>query len=125
MSLESILASFATTIVGLLAQHVYGYKAKRLDNIDRDNAASLEKALYTTIGVPMAIFCFIYSFMYYAYPRDRDRARLDAGALIELESQLGMEITSVSKSGEYLIGLTDLDRSNEERLLSATDTAKL
>ncbi|KAG5241791.1 transporter AmpG [Salix suchowensis] len=90
-SFESVLSSFAPPTVGILAQHVYGYKSpkKSLDNVsvttDRENAASLAKALYTAIGVPMALCCFIYTFLYCTYPRDRDRARMTA--LIELEMQ--------------------------------------
>lgn len=44
---------------------------------DRENAASLAKALYAAIGVPMAICCFVYSFLYRTYPRDREHARMD------------------------------------------------
>ncbi|XP_011022782.1 PREDICTED: uncharacterized protein LOC105124456 [Populus euphratica] len=90
-SFESVLSSFAPPTVGILAQHVYGYKTpkKSLDNVkvitDRENAASLAKALYTAIGIPMALCCFIYSFLYCTYPRDRERARMTA--LIELEMQ--------------------------------------
>ncbi|KAF9678862.1 hypothetical protein SADUNF_Sadunf07G0080300 [Salix dunnii] len=90
-SFESVLSSFAPPTVGILAQHVYGYKSpkKSLDDVkvttDRENAASLAKALYTAIGIPMALCCFIYSFLYCTYPRDRDRARMTA--LIELEMQ--------------------------------------
>ncbi|EOA34424.1 hypothetical protein CARUB_v10021954mg [Capsella rubella] len=84
-SFESILSSFAPPIVGILAQHVYGYKpipegSSRLAEIatDRENATSLAKALYTSIGIPMAVCCFIYSFLYRTYPLDRDRARMEA-----------------------------------------------
>ncbi|XVF15172.1 hypothetical protein REPUB_Repub09cG0127400 [Reevesia pubescens] len=91
-SFESILASFAPPIVGILAQHVYGYKTipkGSSDSIeietDRKNAASLAKALCTAIGIPMAICCSIYSFLYCTYTRDRERARMQA--LIESEMQ--------------------------------------
>ncbi|KAK9230632.1 hypothetical protein WN944_023604 [Citrus x changshan-huyou] len=91
-SFESILASFAPPVVGLLAQHVHGYKPvpKGASNsleveTDRENAASLAKALYTAIGIPMTICCFIYSFLYCTYPRDRERVRIDA--LIKSEMQ--------------------------------------
>ncbi|XP_062098991.1 uncharacterized protein LOC133804893 [Humulus lupulus] len=91
-SFEMVLASFAPPVVGLLAQHVYGYKpipkgssdAVEIET-DRENAASLAKALYMAIGIPMVICCFIYSFLYCTYPRDRDRARMDA--LVESEMQ--------------------------------------
>lgn len=91
-SFESILASFAPPIVGMLAQNIYGYKpipegstsSVKIDT-DRANAASLAKALYTSIGIPMVICCTIYSFLYCTYPRDRDRAKMQA--LIESEMQ--------------------------------------
>ncbi|KAH0936752.1 hypothetical protein HID58_004213 [Brassica napus] len=89
-SFESILASFAPPIVGMLAQNVYGYKpipegsssVMKIET-DRENAASLAKALYSAIGIPMVICCTIYSFLYCTYPRDRDRAKMQA--LIESE----------------------------------------
>ncbi|KAF9615108.1 hypothetical protein IFM89_021679 [Coptis chinensis] len=43
---------------------------------DMENAASLAKALYIAIAIPMTICCFIYSFLYCTYPRDRARARM-------------------------------------------------
>ncbi|KAJ4952129.1 hypothetical protein NE237_028961 [Protea cynaroides] len=80
-SFESILASFAPPLVGFLAQHFYGYKpapkgATKSVEVDRDreNAASLAKALYMAIGIPMSLCCLIYFFLYCTYPRDRDRA---------------------------------------------------
>lgn len=89
---ENVLSSFAPPIVGILAQHLYGYKpipkgssdAVEIET-DRENAASLAKAVYTAIGLPMAICCAIYSFLYCTYPRDRERARMDA--LIDSEMQ--------------------------------------
>lgn len=104
-SFESILASFAPPVVGLLAQNVYGYKPvpKGASNsveleTDRENAASLAKALYTAIGIPMTICCFIYSFLYHTYPRDRERARMDA--LIESEMQK-LEADNAHSSEKY------------------------
>ncbi|KAE8665978.1 cell wall integrity and stress response component 3-like [Hibiscus syriacus] len=77
-SFETILASFAPPIVGILAQHVYGYKPipkGSSDSIeietDRKNNAPLAKALYTAIGIPFTICCTIYSFLYCIYTRDR------------------------------------------------------
>ncbi|KAL6179490.1 hypothetical protein ACLB2K_051005 [Fragaria x ananassa] len=74
------------------AQHVYGYKpvaagssASEEITTDRGNALSLAKALYTAIGIPMALCCVIYSFLYCTYPRDRERARMEV--LIESEMQ--------------------------------------
>ncbi|XP_030527632.2 uncharacterized protein LOC115738955 isoform X1 [Rhodamnia argentea] len=107
-SFESILASFAPPLVGILAQRVYGFKPipkGSSDSVeietDRENAASLAKALYTAIGIPMMICCLIYSFLYCTYPRDRDRARMTE--LIESEMQQ-MEVDS-PRSEESLDGL--------------------
>ncbi|KAK6940145.1 Major facilitator superfamily [Dillenia turbinata] len=104
-SFESILSSFAPPIVGLLAQHVYGYEALPEDYTkseeiatDRGNAASLAKALYTAIGIPMALCCLIYSFLYRTYPRDRERAEMHA--LIESEMQR-LESDDLNEGGEY------------------------
>lgn len=92
-SFESILAAFAPPVVGILAEHVYGYKPATIGSsdaaaieTDRVNAASLAKALYTAIGIPFTVCCFIYSFLYCTYPRDRDRAKMQA--LIESEIEL-------------------------------------
>ena len=104
-SFESILSSFAPPAVGILAQHVYGYKPipegyteSQEILTDRENAASLAKALYTAIGIPMALCCFIYSFLYHAYPRDRDRARMEV--LIESELQQ-IESASLPMNREF------------------------
>ncbi|KAL2343047.1 hypothetical protein Fmac_004332 [Flemingia macrophylla] len=92
-SFETILSSFAPPIVGVLAQHVYGYKTPKgslSDSVaiepDRENAASLAKALYTAIVVPAVLCVVIYSFLYCTYPRDRERARMVALAESEMQS---------------------------------------
>lgn len=104
-SFESILSSFAPPVVGILAQHVYGFKpipkgSSATEEIatDRANAVSLAKALYTAIGIPMALCCFIYSFLYSTYPRDRKRARMEA--LIESEMQQ-LESSNLPAGVEY------------------------
>lgn len=91
-SFESVLSSFAPPLVGILAEHLYGYKPISYGGVenttvetDRENAASLAKALYTAISIPMLLCCFIYSFLYHTYPRDRERARMDS--LIKSELQ--------------------------------------
>lgn len=104
-SFESILSSFAPPVVGLLAQHVYGYKpipngssASEEIATDRGNAAALAKALYAAIGIPMALCCFIYTFLYFTYPRDKERARMEA--LIESE-MLQIESESSPATAEF------------------------
>ncbi|XP_050291091.1 uncharacterized protein LOC126732351 [Quercus robur] len=92
-SFETILASVAPAIVGILAQNVYGYKANRegssnsleIDETNRENAASLAKALYVAIGFPSAISCFIYSFLYFTYPQDREWARVNSLIVSEMQ----------------------------------------
>ncbi|CAK8578808.1 unnamed protein product [Lathyrus sativus] len=119
-SFECILASFAPPIVGVLAQHVYGYKPVpkgSSDSVeietDRENAASLGKALYSTIAIPIAICVIIYSFLYFTYPMDRERARMVA--LVESEmDQLKME----HETGEDYSETHVLEDNDEKVLLS-------
>lgn len=128
-SFESILSSFAPPAVGILAQHVYGYKpipegSSESQEIltDRENAASLAKSLYTAIGIPMALCCLIYSFLYRTYPRDRERAKMEA--LIESEMQQiesdGLAVDKEFQSEELSIGDYDgdgVDIDDEENTL--------
>ncbi|XP_058747738.1 uncharacterized protein LOC131620623 isoform X2 [Vicia villosa] len=125
-SFESILSSFAPPAVGILAQHVYGYQpipegsSESQDILtDRENAASLAKSLYTAIGIPMAMCCLIYSFLYKTYPRDRERARMDA--LIESEMKhIESDGLVMDKSEEMYIGDYDgdgVDLDDEEHVL--------
>ncbi|KAG2716613.1 hypothetical protein I3760_03G135200 [Carya illinoinensis] len=119
-SFETILASFAPPIVGILAQHVYGYKpvpkgssdAVEIET-DRENAVSLAKALYTAIGVPMAICCFIYSFLYCTYPRDREQARMQE--LIESEMQQVEGDNPPSREEYSEIHVSETKELNKER----------
>ncbi|CAK8537493.1 unnamed protein product [Lathyrus sativus] len=124
-SFESILSSFAPPAVGILAQHVYGYQpipegSSESQEIltDRENAASLAKSLYTAIGIPMALCCLIYTFLYKTYPRDRERARM--GALIESEMKdIELDGLLVDKSEEMYIGDYDgdgVDLDDEEHV---------
>lgn len=122
-SFESVLASFAPPVVGILAQHVYGYKpipegSSRDVEIetDRENAASLAKALYTSIGIPLTLCCLIYTFLYCTYPRDRDRARLESQLELEMQ-QIRMDTLD---SPDYLSIQTrdqNDDDDDEKRLL--------
>lgn len=135
-SFESILASFAPPVVGILAQHVYGYKPIPQGSsgsveveTDRENAASLAKALYIAIGIPMTICCFIYSFLYCTYPRDRERARMHElieSEMLHLESQNSPsmeELENDTERSEFNIEKGeeeggDLEWSDKKSLLS-------
>ena len=89
-SFESILASFAPPAVGFMSQHMYGFRLADGGGTgagrDRENAASLAKALYTAIAIPMTICALIYSLLYRTYPRDRERARMQSLIGSELQS---------------------------------------
>lgn len=98
---------------------MYGYKPIQKgssDSIeietDRENAASLAKALYTAIGIPMALCCLIYSFLYCTYPRDRDRAKMDT--LIESEMQQILEADNVSLRKYSQVSVTEADEQSKK-----------
>ncbi|KAK9079474.1 hypothetical protein SSX86_001146 [Deinandra increscens subsp. villosa] len=123
-SFESILSSFAPPIVGILAQHVYGYipieKGSESVSTNRDNAMSLAKALYVSIGFPMALCCFIYSFLYRTYPRDRERARMEALVEAEMETLDGKPTFGFDGDHRTTSGGDDsivLDESERKMLL--------
>ncbi|KAI5324542.1 hypothetical protein L3X38_033615 [Prunus dulcis] len=123
-SFESILSSFAPPIVGILAQHVYGFKPipKGSSNsveieTDRENAASLAKALYTALGIPMTLCVLIYSFLYCTYPRDRDRARMQALAESEMQE---LETDCSRFSGEEYSEV----RVSESKVLNGSEKSK-
>ncbi|GLT37214.1 hypothetical protein SLA2020_115460 [Shorea laevis] len=97
-SLESILSSFAPPVVGYNNPLHKGSSEPEEIATDRGNAASLAKALYTAVGLPMALCCLIYSFLYSTYPRDRERARMEA--LIESEMQ-EILTNQLPEGGEY------------------------
>ncbi|XP_078444299.1 uncharacterized protein LOC144713566 isoform X1 [Wolffia australiana] len=117
-SFETVLASFAPPVVGLLSEHVYGYKPAPTNasnativEVDRENATSLAKALYTAISIPMTLCCLIYSFLYGTYPRDRERARMDSLIASELqEIELAYDRTEIELSyGEDELEVDNMD----------------
>lgn len=80
---------------------MYGYKPDdKGESVqqDRANAASLAKALYTSIAIPFIICTAIYSFLYCSYPRDRERARMQS--LIESELQQMEQETTCLEDGD-------------------------
>nr|CAB3501535.1 unnamed protein product [Digitaria exilis] len=76
---ETVFASFAPPLVGILAERVFGYQpgasGTSVDG-DRENAAALGKAVFAEIAVPIAICCLTYSALYWTYPVDRERAQM-------------------------------------------------
>ncbi|CAN6217463.1 unnamed protein product [Urochloa humidicola] len=136
---ESILASFAPPVVGFLSQHLYGFKPDDKGSSpeqDRENAASLAKALYTAISIPMVICSSIYTFMYRTYPRDRERARMQSMIQSELDqielgdSQFGhdddrFELFESADDGEKPYQVDATSGAAEESAEADAGTAKL
>ncbi|CAN6217461.1 unnamed protein product [Urochloa humidicola] len=117
-SFEALLSSFAPPIVGILAQHVYGFtpddKGKSVQQ-DQQNADSLAKALYMAIAIPFIVCASIYSFMYCSYPQDREHARMQS----LVESELDQMVCDGERS---TIGVL---YDSEELVEAEKDTAKL
>lgn len=78
---ETIFASFAPALVGILAERVFGYKPASSIATERENAAALAKAVFAEIAVPIAMCCATYSLLYCTYPADRQRAQMAADLL--------------------------------------------
>lgn len=124
-SFESVLSSFAPPIVGILAQRVYGYKPDdkgKSVQLDRENAASLAKALYTAIAIPFTICTSIYSFLYCSYPRDRERARMQY--LIESELQQMEQDSSCLEDGNGRFEVVDSANDGERATIDVTYDSK-
>lgn len=124
-SFKSVLSSFAPPIVGILAERVYGYrpddKGKSVQ-LDRENAASLAKALYTAIAIPFTICASIYSFLYCSYPRDRERARMQY--LIESELQHMEQDSSCLEDGNGRFEVVDSANDGERATIDVTYDSK-
>lgn len=112
-SFESLLASFAPPVVGVLAERYYGYIPLQPGRdhatelvIDKENALSLSKALYTAVGFPLTLCCIIYTFLYWTYPKDRDRAR--ALALADAELGTGYEFEKFRLEEENELDVIDV-----------------
>jgi hypothetical protein len=124
-SVESVFASFAPAIVGLLAERVYGYVPfpdKAFDDspssstTDWRNSRALAEALYTAVGVPMAVCCSIYTLLYWTYPKDRDKALLQSEyENLQQEIVGAVEMTSELKQ-DYILGRSVGDLENAHLL---------
>ncbi|XP_048574827.1 uncharacterized protein LOC125556069 [Triticum urartu] len=116
-SFESILASFAPPAVGFLSQHLYGFRladggaGKATAERDRENAASLAKALYTAITIPMTVCALIYSLLYRTYPRDRERARMQSLIGSELQH---MELIEEGGDGDERFELFETEADDSD-----------
>ena len=78
---ETVFASFAPPVVGILAERVFGYQPAASGTsveADRENAAALGKAVFAEIAVPMTVCCLTYTALYWTYPADRQHAQTAA-----------------------------------------------
>lgn len=123
-SFESDTIFIRSPLSWVLAQHVFDYKPVQKGSTDseeietdRENAAPLSKALYSAIGIPYVICCLIYSLLYCTYPRDRERARMNA--LVESEMQR-KETGVIAREfeGEERLDFDENDENVAKRLLS-------
>ncbi|KAK9713450.1 hypothetical protein RND81_06G027900 [Saponaria officinalis] len=123
---ESILNSFGPPLVGILAQHVYGYKptpktssdsTEMKTTIDRENGSALAKAINITFTVTMSACCAIYSLLYCTYPRDRERARMQA--LVDSEMLQMKDVSDGQQGDDYPSVVTaEHCESDENHLLA-------
>jgi len=77
---ESVLGSFGSPLVGILAERVFGYQPGtpgKSAEADRKNADALSRAIFSEIAGPF-ICCLTYTTMYWTYPADRRRAQMAA-----------------------------------------------
>ncbi|KAI5079252.1 hypothetical protein GOP47_0004731 [Adiantum capillus-veneris] len=106
-SFESLLSSFAPPLVGVLAEHVFGFSAAQASGTtgamaDTKNARALGKALLLAFGVPFTICCLLYSILYWTYPRDRDKAQAE----LQLSQELSPGITEINNLKPGYFSLT-------------------
>ncbi|CAN6301729.1 unnamed protein product [Urochloa humidicola] len=96
---ESVFASFAPPLVGILAERVFGYQPVASGtsvDADRENAAALGKAVFAEIAVPITVCCLTYSALYWTYPADRHRAKM--AALQALDQDCDCEVSAVANA---------------------------
>ena len=119
-SLESVLASFAPPLVGILAERVFGYVVVSSHEGDADiitdkhNAAALGKALYVAFGIPFATCSLLYTILYWTYPKDRDKARLQAEEEMEEAIMIPGKIGFLDVKGGYISITKDVEQLEAE-----------
>ncbi|KAK1651953.1 hypothetical protein QYE76_069758 [Lolium multiflorum] len=112
---ETILSSFAPTLVGILAERVFGYKpaasGAAVIDTERENAAALARAVFAEIAVPMTVCCITYSLLYCTYPADRQRAQMAADLVAENEQDSENPVagtpTAVDSINQTLLARSD------------------
>ena len=74
---EGSVAATGTLIVGLIADHLFGYDKNANATISGtvNNVYALSYAMLIATVVPWVICLLFYSFIYFTYPKDRDAAK--------------------------------------------------
>lgn len=124
-SFESVLASFAPPLVGVLAEHVFGFvslPSHASSMVDKANARALGKALYMAFGIPYVCCCLLYSILYWTYPKDRDEAQLEAEPHLDKEESPGFTQFYNLKPG--YVSLKEESNAVGAKVEEVTDTGK-
>jgi len=89
---EGAIAAFATPLVGILAERMFGFSGTSTVTGDREvderNARALGQALLTFLTLPWLFCFFVYGGLHFTYPRDR-KAALESARMLEREGGCG------------------------------------
>ena len=83
---EKCVAALGAPLVGLLAQKLYGFKLGSPNSaaggppteMDINHAQSLAKGIFLAIGGPVSICAVLITGLYWTYPGDRGKARIQS-----------------------------------------------
>ena len=86
LAIEKGVATLGAPLVGLLAQKLYGFKFGSPNlaaggpptERDLDHAQSLAKGIFLAIGVPVSVCVVMITGLYWTYPGDRGKARIQS-----------------------------------------------
>jgi hypothetical protein len=87
--LELLLASFGPFGVGYVAEHIFGFDLHDMgDRRNPKDANSLGMALAWNICLPSFLCAVCYTWLYWTYPRDREKAMKARGWVVVREDLL-------------------------------------
>jgi MFS family permease len=100
---EGSIAASGTYIVALFANRLFNYSDAVVDKGSTTNILALSNALLIATIVPWVICLLIYSFVYFSYPKDRDKKLIEDKKRInnfidKLESNTGSEEETIETS---------------------------
>jgi ABC-type transporter Mla maintaining outer membrane lipid asymmetry permease subunit MlaE len=71
---EGSIAAAGTYLVALIANRIFGYSELSAAKGTLSNILAMSNALLVTTIIPWAVCLFVYTFVYFTYPKDRDTA---------------------------------------------------